>query len=370
MIRKGIEFFKTHSFHSLAFPISMAILVGACGKLPGFQVLAKSDSFSQTVQVNDKIDLLFVVDNSGSMSEEQAVLANSFQTFISQFLEKNLNFQIGVISTDVTNNPNYWAATGAYTNSIYRFFPNAGPGTLLARGTNEKILRPDTLNLAEKFQQNITLTTSGSGNEAGVLSAHYALDPARLDACGWNEGFIRPEALLAIVFLSDEDESRAISSTLKDKYIRDYPTEKAERLAAFSQRLDSLKPDRPDLIRVDAIVAPSVAQCPTVYQNGTGDVYSEVALGRNGNVSNICTDFAPALSELGADLIQMLSRFQLKQKPDGSLEVYVDSRKIPEDPVNGWRYLPETKDVEFRGSEIPKADAKISIKYVPAEPLR
>ncbi len=57
-----------------------------------------------------KVDMLFVVDNSGSMSDEQAMLADSFQTFIDQFMLRNVDFHIGIITTDVTDpsNTTYW----------------------------------------------------------------------------------------------------------------------------------------------------------------------------------------------------------------------------------------------------------------------
>ena len=37
---------------------------------------------SQTRQVDQKLDLLFVVDNSGSMAQEQASLARNFPLFM------------------------------------------------------------------------------------------------------------------------------------------------------------------------------------------------------------------------------------------------------------------------------------------------
>lgn len=47
------------------------------------------------------VDLLLVVDNSCSMVEEQAKLAGNFDSFISYFDEAEVDWQLGVITTDV-----------------------------------------------------------------------------------------------------------------------------------------------------------------------------------------------------------------------------------------------------------------------------
>lgn len=65
----------------------------------------------------------------------------------------------------------------------------------------------------------------------------------------------------------------------------------------------------------------------------------------------------------------MLSRFKLKQKPDGRIRVLVNGEVVLRDEVNGWAYIAETNEVEFRGDAIPASDAKIEVIYVPGEPL-
>ncbi len=48
------------------------------------------------------VDVLIVVDNSGSMIEEQAKLATNFQAFIEVFADIDVDWQIGVVTTDMT----------------------------------------------------------------------------------------------------------------------------------------------------------------------------------------------------------------------------------------------------------------------------
>ena len=49
------------------------------------------------------MDVLWVIDNSCSMLEEQTTLINNFGAFIGYFLDSQLDWHIGVTSTDMTN---------------------------------------------------------------------------------------------------------------------------------------------------------------------------------------------------------------------------------------------------------------------------
>ena len=358
---------------------SSTLGLGACGKLPGFAVDATTNNFDQLATINNKIDILFVVDNSGSMAEEQANLAQSFTDFITKFGDRKLDFQVGVVSTDPTVSTSYWAATGSYTNSSpYKNFANAGSGTLLAYKNagvaNAKIITPNTPNYIDQFKQNVTLGTNGSGAETGLLSVLNFLTPAFIAKGGWNEGFIREGALLSVIFLSDEDESRGLGSNA-NWYLKEVPADQVARATLFKTAVAALKPANSNLLRVDAIVAPSKAECPTVGTDGnnmlgTGDSYIEVAAFFKGETHNICKNFSNDLLQIGGDLISLLSRFKLAQKPDGQIEVRVNGVLVVRDASNGWEYLADTQEVEFRGDAVPAADAKISVTYIPGEPLQ
>ena len=57
----------------------------------------------------------------------------------------------------------------------------------------------DVQRLKRDFGCNATVGTQGDGFEMGLESAKEALSPALLN--GFNAGFLRPEAFLAIIFL-------------------------------------------------------------------------------------------------------------------------------------------------------------------------
>ncbi len=59
-----------------------------------------------SIQANHDVDILFVVDNSGGMAEEQASLTANFDRFINALEEDELpNLHIGVVSTDLGAGP-------------------------------------------------------------------------------------------------------------------------------------------------------------------------------------------------------------------------------------------------------------------------
>jgi hypothetical protein len=172
--------------------ILLSGLVVACGKLPDYQVNAASFSYSITGEINSRVDILFVVDNSGSMSGNQSILSDSMSDFINAFASKNLEFHIGVVSTDQYCNTavhsgsscgTYWSS-GAYTN-----YYNDKFSSLLSLYNGERFLSWQSINYISKFQNNVLLGTAGDGSEMPILSATNALKDPRLT--GWNSGFVR-----------------------------------------------------------------------------------------------------------------------------------------------------------------------------------
>jgi hypothetical protein len=130
------------------------------------------------------VDILFVVDNSGSMDEEQNNLAANFGTFIDLIVETRADFRIAIVSTDMVN-------------------PNES-GRFLAKPNNPKILSANTSNLRTIFSENVRLGTMGDGFEKGLAAIKAALSPPLID--NQNAGFLRPEAVLAVVLVSDEED--------------------------------------------------------------------------------------------------------------------------------------------------------------------
>lgn len=156
------------------------------------------DAFNQ--QPADKVDILMVVDNSCSMQPFQEQLASNFQQFISFFIGANVDYHIGVTTTtiekppyDPVNNP---GCTQADINAI----PDAG------HLVNDSWISSDTPNAETTFQNMVKVGTCGSGFEMGLEGARQALQGA-MDSRGPSVGFVRGDAQLSVIFVSDEEDS-------------------------------------------------------------------------------------------------------------------------------------------------------------------
>lgn len=165
------------------------------------------------VQINRDIDILFVIDNSGSMREEQESLAANFNRFINVLnnIEGGLpNVHIGVVSSDMGAGPfGIMGCTGNGDNGILQNAPvagacNAPSDTFIKDIANEDGSRTTnyTGDLASTFSCIAQLGTTGCGFEQHLESMRRALNGSNAQ----NNGFLRPNAFLAVIFIADEDD--------------------------------------------------------------------------------------------------------------------------------------------------------------------
>ncbi len=165
-------------------------------------------------------DILFVVDNSGSMREEQENLADNFELFINE-LAGTGNYRIAVITTDqssVGDEERAGLATFLFSDvEPYRarlrfdldFCTDTGIPLGCFRGDDPaaRIIDSSALSPQDQvafFQRNVRVGTCGSGTEQGLRAMENAL--SKLDGGQCNTGFVRPDANLVLIFVSDEND--------------------------------------------------------------------------------------------------------------------------------------------------------------------
>jgi len=146
-------------------------------------------------------DILFVVDNSCSMDNEQELLTSNFNAFVTKFLASDGKYHLGVISTDM-DNLNHQGS--------------------LRQSNGERWIDNKTLDPMNTFLDMALMGTTGSGYERGKDAIYSALELKHNEE---NKGFLRYEAELHIVVISDEDDDST------DEIISD--TEFKEWLSAF-----------------------------------------------------------------------------------------------------------------------------------------
>jgi hypothetical protein len=167
------------------------------------------DEWSIEVTPNRDLDILFVVDNSGSMAGEQASLAANFPAFMGvlQTIAGGLpNVHIGVVSSNVGSAGQASVPGCAGQGDDGKLLVRAGCGGLTGAFISDVAdvaggrVKNYAGNLDTLFSCMAQLGTTGCGFEMHLESMYRALQP---DA---NPGFYRPDAYLAIIIIADEDD--------------------------------------------------------------------------------------------------------------------------------------------------------------------
>lgn len=160
-----------------------------------------------------KVDILFIDDNSASMSFEQANMAAKFGGFIEQLDQKQIDYKIAIITTDL-------AATQA---KRFVTFGN-GKSFLTPADTgrvglfNQAIARPETIK-CENFMKTAIYNYGSAWRSSSAYAAGYNQNCPSPDERGLytsslvlgenSESFLRSDAHLNIILVSDEDERSA-----------------------------------------------------------------------------------------------------------------------------------------------------------------
>lgn len=89
-------------FKAAAAGVSFAVSASACtGQIPNsFRLAQQEQDFSSQQEINTKIDLLWVIDNSASMDVSQQKLRQGFAGFARKYMKPTWDIRVGVITTD------------------------------------------------------------------------------------------------------------------------------------------------------------------------------------------------------------------------------------------------------------------------------
>ncbi len=160
-----------------------------------------------------EVDFLFVIDNSGSMGDEQNTLVNNFPAFINGIqtvLESVDSYNVGVVTTDEYS-PNIAGCqelsslvvqTGGGSSSNANCGPFADGGNFMTENDD----------LATDFSCAAQVGTSGSASERQMQATVEAVTGVQAGPGECNEGFIREDALLVIVIITDESDNASVGT--------------------------------------------------------------------------------------------------------------------------------------------------------------
>lgn len=306
----------------LIMPIALAgaMLVTACSKV-GFTsqeeqkvketclrlgiktdkcILKAHDQIAE-VKSNRDVDVLFVVDNSGSMAEEQVNIGNKISGFMDKI--KDLNWQIALTTTDAAvNTPAADGTARAWGDGQFRPF-DSDTGT-------QFILNYAALTASEaqtKLAAAIQVGIKGSGTERAINATYRSV--ARSISAGPNADFFRTGARLAVVAISDEDECSTGAAGC--------PAANAEQ--SIPQNLITLIRNRFGVDKVftfnSIIYIPNDTTCTTGYYQGA--VYKTLTTLTGGLLGSVCSaDFTAPLAALGNRVVDLVKSVALDCAPE------------------------------------------------------
>jgi cysteine-rich repeat protein len=268
-----------------------------------------------------ELDVLLVVDDSGSMTEEQARLGAVAPTFIARGDASGVQYHIGVTTTDPT------------------------PGISGTLRGSPNVVRWSSANRGAELQANVNVGVNGSGDERGLETMVEAVTDQQLLA-GPNAGFLRPNAELVVIIISDEEDHGA-------------PTP----IGTYLNQLSNRPTGAPGTPRVYTITGGSVG-CTSPQTNAEPSPrYVLTATQSGGFDRSICLDdYTPVLTEIADQTFAPLrARFPLGTTPvPGSIAVRVGGTTVPPSEY-GFDFI--TNEVVFIAGFEPLVSETVAVDY-------
>lgn len=257
---------------------------------------------------------MWVIDNSGSMADEQKALGENFDSFIHGFLAKDADFKMAITTTDTSSDKKKGAMVSGSDTKLTSAKAAANPTQFMT-----------------DFETLVKVGTSGSGNEKGLEATEGFMQK-------YASSFIRPDAYLAVVIISDEEDQS--SKTVK----------------AYTDYLKSFKAN-PGLVKIYTIVNTNDVN---TGGNTIGHIrYQQASEQTAGTMSNIMDRFDNVLLDMGDAIVNLLDSFALGSAAvAGSIHVYVNGSE-----TTAFTYDAASHSIKFDAGNLPPVGAQVTVKY-------
>ncbi len=340
-----------------------------------------NDTFQQAH--TDKADIMWVIDDSGSMANKVTLLRANAGSFMTRLKDATVDFHLIVISIKAGDN-----------NEIKSFcYPYATDGIL----TNVT---------ADRFSDCVGRLGTNGSDEEGLEAARRALDPNYANGV-MNPNFLRSDADLQIIFASDEQDQPAgfyqwsqgmdnypgwptrinstiggtlITQSLVDQLGTEIGTDLFDAGRALDGReayiplinnhlifFQGLKAGTGKTFMAHAIDIPYHATdgCHnpiTDSYNPTelGTRYEALATATNGSKSDLCGDWAATMDKIGLQTSGLKQCFELSATPSDPPASILDV-KVDGVDQSGWTYNAATNSICLKTA--PPAGSSINVTY-------
>jgi hypothetical protein len=304
------------------------------------------------------VDVLFVVDDSGSMSAVQDQVARNFPQFFTTSNVAAANYHIAVTTT-LTVDGSCIDLGGNATCADHEM-----SGHYTACG-NDRFLTPASSDPQGQFACNVRVTTTrrpprptSDSGEGGLRAAFNFLSAPKINDPLINGGFLRDEAKLHVIVVSDEpDQSRGPT----DLYID------------FFRNLKGFRNE--GLVAVSAVAKRDGETCSGDDSNTGDGRYEDVVNALNGRFQSICDDdWSNTMRSLGLDSVGLQVEFFLSRPAtDSTLQVCVRNgsttaacqraQRTSSGAPNGWFYDASANSVVFNPGSVPPRGSRVEVRY-------
>jgi hypothetical protein len=275
------------------------------------------------------LDILLVIDNSGSMAEEQTNLSTKLSPLLTSISQSN--WKIGVITTD---------AAQPYLRGL---------------------ISKNDMNASRSFKDAVEAGTGGDGNEQSILQSVVGLNK---NLEGTTGSWLRQDSSVAVVIVSDEDNcSAALKKMVNGVEVlvgKDCQKSASSKSKYLFDNIPSGRQIGKDF-KVYGLFAIPGTECKTA--ENVGNILQELVAGSGGTSGSICdSDYTTTLRSISSGIAaQLKSQFVLKQDPMGGSVISIS--------INGTAlttgYSVKEKTIEFENNFVPAAGSTIEIKYQP-----
>ncbi len=269
------------------------------------------DEFEQAG--NNQTDILWVIDNSSSMTDEQTNLAVNFSSFLDIVDVLDIDYHIGVCTVD----------SGALIGPV-------------------PIMTPSTPDVHAAFADAVTPPLIFNIPEQGLLYGMEAVTPPLAAPGGPNDGFLRPAAGLRVIYVSDE------------------PDQSPDTVVNYVAAMQSVKVN-PDHVILSGITGQATG-CYSPNGSASPAVRYEQAIALTGGLSeSICSsNWVNTLSNLAWLSSSWQDTFVLSAQPvEPTIEVELNHVPV----YVGWYYDAVLNAVVFEPEYVPDTGDLIVIRY-------
>ncbi|MBX3034925.1 MAG: hypothetical protein KF865_13475 [Bdellovibrionaceae bacterium] len=266
-------------------------------------VIDNTRAVTSTVTVNEtrKADVLVVIDNSGSMNTEQTNMGNRFNNFIDKL--SSLDWRLAITTTTIAPQ-NSWGTAPPGADGLFLPFKNMPSNTYVLNSSMSRATAQTA------FASTITRPASeGSGYEQGIKATYRALERSRdpsVSANAPNVGFFRDDAVLAVLVVSDADETPQGN------------TEARNLPQNLFNHVKTLWPNKPFQFH-SIVVKSGDSACLRLAGSGNegyGVSYEALSTMTGGVIGSVCADdYSSQLAAMGNGVVDLVNSVSLSCAP-------------------------------------------------------